>query len=160
MVGPDAKQFEPSHRRAIVAGFGPVGRLVAERLEVAGIDLTIIELNPQTVARQRELSKRTVHGNVADPQVLKSAGIVTADALIVTIPDEEAAVQACHHARRLHPGIYIAARANHLSRGMMCTQAGADHVVIDEIVTAEAMQQAVVDRLITQTGPASSARTP
>jgi len=56
-------------------------------------------------------------------------------------------VEACRVARELNPDIFIAARTNFVSKGMLCTQAGADCVIIEEIVTAKAMQRAITERL-------------
>ena len=43
---------------------------------------------------------------------------------------------------------------------MMCTQAGADCVIVEEVVTAQAMQQAVTERLMKMTRPAEDAGAP
>lgn len=144
----DGPTDAPERRRAIVAGFGPIGRMTAEQLERAGLQVTVVELNLHTIERQLHLDRRVLYGDVTDPEILRRAGIDGADALILTIPNEAAAVQACEVARQLNPAIFIAARTNFLSQGLLATQAGADHVVVEEVVTAEAMQRAVVDRLL------------
>jgi len=140
-------------RHVIVAGFGPVGRLVAEQLEERGVHVVIVELNLQTIERQLSRNKRVVYGDVTDEATLRSADIDEADALILTVPDEDVALEACRVARRLHPGLYIAARTNFLSKGMLCSQAGADDVIVEEVVTAEAMRDAVAAKLLTRQGP-------
>jgi len=140
----DSTQGGPAHRRrAIIAGYGPVGRTVAQQFERDGVDVTIIEMNESTIQRQAGMHKRVVHGDARDPSVLRAAGIERAAALVLAIPDEQQAVQACRVARELNPDIYIAARTNFLSQGMLATEAGADHVVVEEVVTAEAMERAV-----------------
>ena len=133
--------------RVVIAGYGPVGRAVAQMFP-KGTKLTIIDLNPGTIDRQAELGAQVVLGDVSDAAVLKAAKIDAADALIIAIPDEEVAIAACAAARKLAPDVYIAARANFLSKGMACRQAGADYVVVEEVVTAEAMKNAVVNRLL------------
>ena len=70
-----------------------------------------------------------------------------AGALIVTIPDEEAAVRACATARRINPDLFIALRTNFAGRGLIARAAGADFVVVEEIAAAEAMQRQIMDRL-------------
>lgn len=149
-IAPQAAQSDVPlrHGHVIVAGFGVVGRMVTEQLESAGVEVTVIELNPQTVERQQHLNRRVVLGDVADTDVLRQAGIFEADALIVAIPDEEEAVKAVRAARQTHPKIFIAARAEYVSRGLMCAQAGADCVIVEEVVTAEAMQRAVMEKLL------------
>lgn len=136
------------HGRVIVAGYGPVGRIVAEALEAAGVEITVVELNIRTIETQASLEKPVCFGDICDPETLKRAGIDTADAIIVAIPDEDAAIEACKVARLLHPDIFIAARANFVSRGHLARDAGADVVIVEEIVTGQAMAQAVMDKLL------------
>jgi Trk K+ transport system NAD-binding subunit len=137
----------PANRRAIVAGYGVVGRMVALELERIGLIVTLIELNLTTIERQLGLDKKVTYGDVLDPETLTRAGIQDTDVLVLTVPDEKIAVEACRVARKLNPNIFIAARTNYVSQGMLCTQAGADHVVVEEIVTAQAMQKAVTEAI-------------
>ncbi len=140
-------RIDTSHHRAIVVGFGVVGRMVAIELERQGLAVTIVELNLNTIEKQLDLDKNVVYGNALDPDTLTRAGIDRADVLVLAVPNEEDAVKACRTARGLNPDIYIAARTNFVSKGMLCTQAGADCVIVEEIVTAQAMQKAVTERL-------------
>lgn len=144
-------------RRAIVAGYGPVGRTVEVKLRAAGFEVVIVDLNPQTIEKQLGLDRRVVYGSCTDPQTLHKADIEHADALILAIPNEDAAIEACKVARKLNPHIFIAARTNFLSRGMLASQVGADAVVVEEVVTAEAMQRAVVEHFIEQRNPDGAA---
>jgi CPA2 family monovalent cation:H+ antiporter-2 len=107
----------------------------------------VIELNLKTIEKQLDLDKKVVYGNVLDPDTLTRAGIDKADVLVLAVPNEADAVEACRVARQLNPEIFIAARTNFVSQGMLCTQAGADCVIVEEIVTAQAMQKAITERL-------------
>ncbi|MCC7406757.1 MAG: NAD-binding protein, partial [Phycisphaeraceae bacterium] len=71
-----------------------------------------------------------------------------AAALVITVPDQDAAIRASAIARGLNPSLFIAARTSIVSSGLLARQAGADHVTIDELATAESMQHAVLDRLL------------
>ncbi len=121
--------------------------MVALELERSGLTVTIIELNLNTIEKQLGLDKKVVYGDVLDPNTLRKAGIDKADVLVLAVPGEEDAVNACRVARELNPDIFIAARTNFVSKGMLCTQAGADCVIVEEIVTAQAMQQAITQKL-------------
>jgi CPA2 family monovalent cation:H+ antiporter-2 len=134
-------------RHVVVAGFGPVGRTLAERFVKRGVPVVIIELNPGTVRRQSSMGRRIVYGDVTNPDVLESAGVREADAIILSIPDEDAAMRACPVIRRMNPGIFIAARTNYLSQAMAVQGAGADHVVVEEMATALTMEREVLARL-------------
>ena len=132
----------------IIAGFGPVGRACAERLEQAGVQYTIIELNARTVQTQMRLGRSIVYGDATNPAVLDSAGIREVRALILTIPDEDAMLRAIRVARQENPELFIAARAGVLSRAMQATELGADLVLVDEIAAARAMSDEVVSQLV------------
>lgn len=129
----------PPKRRAIVAGFGPFGRTVGERLDSLGIEYSIIEMNPDTVMTERKKGRNILYGDAANTEVLLSAGLDTAEALILTIPDEDAVERANAAAKRLRPDIYVAVRVSTLRRGQWAEALGADAVVVEEQSAAEAM---------------------
>lgn len=137
----------PPKATAIIAGFGPVGRAVADDLEKRGVKATIIELNPKTVERQHGLGRTIIYGDASNPEVLDKAGLATAKAAILTMPDEEAVLRACRLIRTLRPDIFIAARLNALSKALQAMQLGADHTVVEELATADAMAREVMMKL-------------
>ncbi len=131
----------------IIAGFGPMGRACAERLEKHQLKYTIIEMNARTVKTQTRLGRSIVYGDATNPIVLESAGILDASAIILTIPDETAMLRACRVVRQLNPDIYIVARAGMLSQANLATELGADKVLVDEIAAARGMAGEVVKQL-------------
>lgn len=135
----------PGH--IVIAGYGVVGRAVATRLLDMGIPWLVVELNPSTVRRQHALGHTIVYGDISNPDVQESAGLGRAEAVILTIPDDDAMIRACQGIRAQYPNIFIAARTTFLSRAMQATQAGANHVTVEEIATAEAMAKQVIEEL-------------
>jgi CPA2 family monovalent cation:H+ antiporter-2 len=132
---------------AIIAGFGPVGRAVADTLEKRGVIVTVIELNPRTVEKQHAMGRSIVYGDAGNPEVLHKAGLDRAEAIVLTMPDEEAVLRACRVIRQNKPEIFIAARLNVLSKALQAMQQGADHTVVEELATAEAMAKQVILKL-------------
>jgi CPA2 family monovalent cation:H+ antiporter-2 len=142
-----------SDRHVVVAGFGPVGRAVADNLEVRGVQVTVIELNPRTVERQTQIGRRKmVYGDVTNPEVLESAGVPHACAVVITVPDDETSLRAVEVVRRMAPTAFVSARTNFLSGSFRAQAAGADHVTVEEVVTAEAMQREVIRELLKRYG--------
>ena len=131
-------------KHVIIAGYGPIGRLIAEELERAGINYTIVELNPATVQEQSRRGKSVIFGDVRNLEVLESAGIRSAHALVLTIPDEEAVLRTCAVARRRAPDIFIAARTRVVSKRSGLMEIGADSVTVDETSAATEMLRAVM----------------
>lgn len=134
-------------RHAIVAGFGVVGRCTAEGLSNAGFVVTLLEINAKTIEKQTTLGRRAVLGDARNADDLKKAGIETAETLVLTMPNEDDALEACKVAHGIRPEVFIVARTNFVSKGLAALQHGADHVIIEELVTADAMKQAVVSKL-------------
>jgi voltage-gated potassium channel Kch len=134
-------------RRAIIAGYGVVGRAIADHLEIQNVPFTIIELNARTVETQQGLGRSVVFGDIGNPEVLEHAGIREVDAVLLTIPDDDAVMRACQMIRVLAPHVFIAARTTYLSTAFQASAAGADDVTISEVATAEAMVKRVLSRL-------------
>ena len=143
MTGP-ATTDDPKRPLAIVAGFGPVGRLVVDGLASAGFAVSILELNAETVKRQSALGRTIRLGDARRADDLLAAGLENASTLILTMPGEDDALEACRVANAIRPDVFITARTNFLSKGLLARAGGADHVVVEELVTAEAMRDAVL----------------
>lgn len=137
----------PSRQRAhtIIGGYGEVGRAVTAALEEAGIHCTIVEVNPETVRHVRREGKSAIFGDVANQHVLESAGLDHAAALILTMPDEPAMLAASAIARRIRgDDIFIAARLSLARHGDHAHEIGVNHITIEELETARALEQAVI----------------
>lgn len=146
-------------RRALVAGFGPVGRAVADRLAASGFEVSIIELNRKTVETQSALGRKIVYGDATNPDVLESAGVREAHAVVLTVPDDQAMLRACKAVRGVNAHAYIAARTNYLSTAFLAREQGASHVTVEELATAEAMVREILARVVAgaQPGPITPA---
>ncbi len=136
-----------THRRVILAGYGLVGRVVAEQLDQIGVSYTIVEMNPKTVEKQAKFKKDSVYGDISNPEVLEHAGLHDADAVIITIPDEEAVLRACAIVRKMAPKVFIAVRTSFFSKAMLATEAGADLVTVEEWATAQQMATEIAKHL-------------
>ncbi len=143
----DPDEDHPVVPRVLIAGFGPIGRACAERLERAGVPVAIIELNARTVRTQLELGRAAYYGDVTNRDVLEHAGIFDAIGVLLTMPDEEAMLRSVRTIRSLRPDVLIAARAGVVSKSMQARELGADEVIVEELAGAELMAQRVLERL-------------
>src|SRR5437764_12507900 len=87
----------------IIAGYGIVGRSVAESLCARKIPFCIVELNPATVSRLEHGPVPIIEGDIRDRQVLLQAGIERASALALAMPEERQALEALKVAREMRP---------------------------------------------------------
>lgn len=138
---------EPDVCEVIVAGFGPVGRACVDRLEKLDARCTIVELNPKTVRTQAGLGRSIVYGDVSNPDVLASAGVERSDAIVLTMPDAAAVLRAVRQIRTRRPDVFIAVRSAALSHAAAARDLGADAVTVEEIATAQAMAELVINRV-------------
>ncbi len=118
--------------RAIVVGYGPVGRTVTRLLRENDIEPTIVEMNVHTVRAVRETGLHAIYGDATHPDVLGGAGIADARAFIIAVSPLGGVEDACRLARAQNPGIRILARATHLREAGHLRAAGADVVFSGE----------------------------
>jgi CPA2 family monovalent cation:H+ antiporter-2 len=123
----------------IVIGFGVPGRAVADEARRQHLDVVVVEKNAQTVKRCHTAGVRMIVGDARDPLILKQAEINRAAAIVVAIPDEEAALQVTRLARALNAQAKILTRCHFTSAGFQAKDAGADEVVVAETVVAAQM---------------------
>ncbi|HEX2838257.1 MAG TPA: cation:proton antiporter [Phycisphaerales bacterium] len=138
-----APQRQP--HSVIIAGFGPVGRALADRLDVSGTRYVVVELNAKTVSRQASLGRTIVFGDISNHEVLEKAGVHHADAIFITVPDDEAVLHAVQAIRDANPRIFIAARTKFLSGKVAALTLGANSVTVEEVATAVAMEREALD---------------
>jgi CPA2 family monovalent cation:H+ antiporter-2 len=127
----------------VVAGFGPAGRLVVKRLARTGVQVSVVDLNPENVERAREAGVRALYGDAADPVVLRAAGVADATAIVIAISDAAATDRAVRAARSVAPGTRILVRAAYSSTASQLRTAGADDVVDFETSGAHALADLV-----------------
>lgn len=131
----------------IIAGFGPVGRVLADALTKRSVPYHVIELNADTVKRQRSLGVNITLGDARQAQVLDEAGIDQAAAVVITFPDAEVALECCAIARERAPAAIIAVRTRHLSDALQAKRLGADITVVEEIEAANALENVLTAAL-------------
>ena len=133
-------QIDP--KRCILVGYGPVGKVVRRLLEERGNDITVIDLNLDSIRRIREEGLKGVYGDVLRPGTLDEAGIATAGTLILSA-DIEDAPEIIRQARLLNPELRVLARCARLREATELQRAGADVVAAGEAEVGVALAEAV-----------------
>ena len=133
--------------RAIVVGYGPIGRSVTRLLRENEVEPTIIELNVDTVRQLGELGIKAIYGDASHRDTLASAGIATAGNLILSSAGMQHSAEVIRVARELNPEIHVLARANYLGERTQLARAGAEEVFSAEGEVALAFSVAILRRL-------------
>src|SRR6185369_15105583 len=132
-----------SAHRAIVVGYGPVGRTVVRLLREHEVESTVIELNYDTVRELTAQGIASVNGDAAQASILEAAGIRGVRTLIFAAsgsPPEAIA----RTARDLNPDLRIFARSSYVREVPSAHAAGADVVVAAEAEVAIAMTECLL----------------
>lgn len=143
--------------RAIVVGYGPVGREVARRITENGIEPFIIDMNAETVLALQAEHKHALYGDATKPELLIQAGIKSAAYLVITIPESTIGQLILVSARTLNPKIRILMRTRYLSQSAILQESGADTVCADEAEIATALAVLVRAHIRSDQGSLNSA---
>ncbi|GMV15776.1 MAG: potassium efflux system protein [Polyangiaceae bacterium] len=134
------QEIEPN--RSILVGYGPVGRIVHRLLTERGAEVTVIDLNLDTVRGLRAEGFAAVYGDVLRAGTLAEAGIATAGSLILSADVEDSA-ELIRQARLANPDLRVLARCTHLRDASALRRAGADVVAAGEAEVGVALAEAV-----------------
>lgn len=111
----------------IVCGWGRVGKTVAEYAKGYGMDVVVVDVDPERFGDDVERSY--IVGDATTDAVLESAGIGQARALVAALADDADNLFVTLSARGLNPDLFIVARARVSSTEAKLLQAGANRVV-------------------------------
>jgi CPA2 family monovalent cation:H+ antiporter-2 len=128
--------------RCILVGYGPVGRIVHRLLKERGADITVIDLNLETIRRLRDKGHSALYADVLRPGTLEEAGIARAGSFILSADVEDAA-EIIRQARLLNPELRVLARCAHLRDAPALRRAGATVVAAGEAEVGVALAEAV-----------------
>jgi CPA2 family monovalent cation:H+ antiporter-2 len=95
----------------LIVGYGRVGRLVGEMLQVHGRAFTAVDSDPDVVRAAREAGARLYFGDAGREAFLKACGVETAAAVVVTMDAPAKVDEVVRTARRLRPDLTLIARA-------------------------------------------------
>jgi len=142
-AGDYTKSSWPSGR-AVVVGYGPLGRLVTRLLAERGIEPVIIEMNIETYRQLRSQGHMAVYGDANQREVLEQAGIAGAASLVLSASGSAEAAESIRTAREINPKIHIVARADYLRQTELLEVAGANEVFAGEGEVAMAMTDSIL----------------
>ena len=128
---------ESEKRRAIVVGLGPIGRSVTHFLAEAGVDVCLIDMNPNNLHAYAQEGFRTITGDATEPKILQYADILKTNLVVITIPNDSFATGTIMEVRKLRPSCSIVARCRYSAYVQKLKKAGADLVFCEETEASE-----------------------
>ncbi|MGD9508814.1 MAG: cation:proton antiporter [Geminicoccaceae bacterium] len=144
---PDLAAAPALQRHVVVAGYGRVGRAIAEMLEETGIPFVVLEQDLRRVPPGPRERRRVYYGDGSDPQVLRSVATEQASALVVTLDRPAAAERVVAVARQMFPDVPIVARGHDGPNSARLRALGASVVVPETLELSLILSEAVLRRL-------------
>ncbi|PJA31665.1 MAG: portal protein [Zetaproteobacteria bacterium CG_4_9_14_3_um_filter_53_7] len=118
---PDEGNFAP----VVIAGFGRVGQVVANMLELSHIPYMAYDSDHDLVLAEREKGRSVYYGDLSDPALLSAIGLAKARLVIVTVDTPLHAVRIVSHIKDIYPGLKIFARAKDVKTKHLLIKYGA-----------------------------------
>ena len=138
---------------AVIIGFGRVGRLVADMLEVHGKPYIAVEANIDVVSAARREGYPVIFGDVARSELVDKLNLGRASALILTMDDPVLTVRLTRRVRNWVPDIAIVARARDPEHAAELYKAGATEAVPETLESSLQLSEAVLVELGVAMGP-------
>jgi monovalent cation:H+ antiporter-2, CPA2 family len=117
----------------IICGYGRCGQNLARMLEREGIAYMALDLDPDRVRQAAAAGDSVVYGDAARLQALMAAGLVRANAVVITYLDVAGAVKVLAHTRSHAPQVPVIVRTQDDHDLEKLQAAGATEVVPESI---------------------------
>lgn len=130
----------------IVCGYGKNGHHAVEELLLHGEIVVVIERDHNVIAEHEFHKKENLYfieGDATHDDVLQSANVHNARALISTLPTDADNVFVVLTARELNPGLLIISRASDEQTDSKLRRAGADYVIMPDHIGGHRMGKLV-----------------
>lgn len=121
--------YDVNEHPAVVVGAGDAGQAAVRALHRRGVPVALVEQDPAALKRLRGLCRHPVLGDAMDPDVLRSAGIDKAPAVLLTTTSDALNIFIASQCRVLNPDLRIISRITHEHNIEAIHHAGADFVL-------------------------------
>jgi CPA2 family monovalent cation:H+ antiporter-2 len=138
----DAAERAPG--RVVIAGFGRVGRLVADMLDQHKVPYLAVDMDPALVAKARDEGRKVYYGDMARPDFLAKCGLDDARALVVSMDAPIRVDEVVKAAKAARSDLLIVARARDAHHAARLYRAGATDAVPETIEASLLLSEAVL----------------
>lgn len=132
LAGEGHRQEASETGQAIVIGVGPIGRQIASRLEIIGVNVNLVDMSPVNLHAFAQQGFHTVAGDARAAETLRAANADNCDLAVVSVPNDEAALAVVKSLRKLNRQINIVVRCRYQSNINGLRRSGAQRVVSEE----------------------------
>lgn len=138
------KQIDSLSNHIIICGFGRNGRQAAKKLLMHKRSFVVIDSNKEIIEKHKNDGILFVVGDANEDETLELAGIYRSDCLISALPNDSDNVFVVLSARQMNPNLRIISRASNESSYSKLKLAGANNVILPDIIGGDHMASLVV----------------
>ena len=139
--------------QVVILGFGRVGRMVADMLEMHGKDYLAVDSDIDGVAASRKEGYDVLFGDVARPELIGKLRERKPSALILTMDNPVLVNRLAKQLRRAFPDLPIVARARDTAHASALYRAGVTDAVPETLEASLQLSEAVLVDLGVPMGP-------
>lgn len=133
---PEQKPEKELNNHLIIIGYGINGSNLAKAAASSNIPYFVIEMNPETVRREREKGIPILFGDATQDHILETAYLSEARAVVIAISDNQATKSIIKNIRSHSESIYLLVRTRYVSETSELIALGADEVIPEEFETS------------------------
>ena len=138
------KEIDSLSNHIVICGFGRNGKQSAKKLLMHNRPFVVIESNKELIEKNQKDGILFVCGNAKEDEALNHAGLDRAECLISALPNDSDNVFVVLSARQLNSKMRIISRASNESSYSKLKLAGANNVILPDIIGGDHMASLVV----------------
>lgn len=131
------RAIEAVEDHVIVCGYGTFGKTVTAALEDADRNVVVVEVGDAQFEQAIEDDVLVVQGDARNEGTLSDAGLDRANAVVGAVDDANVNIQTVLAASQLAPSVRLVVRVGDESDATLARRAGADEVIIPEVVSGQ-----------------------
>lgn len=115
-----------SQHPIILAGFGRFGQVIGRFLMAQGVQVTVLEKDPEQIDLIRKFGFKAYYGDATRLDILRGAGAADARLMIVAVGNRDACLHIVDMVKAEFPQLVVFARARNREHAYLLHKAGAD----------------------------------
>ncbi|MFO1242776.1 MAG: monovalent cation:proton antiporter-2 (CPA2) family protein [Rickettsiales bacterium] len=135
------------HNPVILAGFGRFGQIIGRFLTAQGVNVTVLEKNPEQIELLRKFDFKGYFGDAARLDLLRSAGAEQAKLLVIAVDDANVCLEIAKMAKEEFPHLKIFARARNRRHAYELFKAGVEYFKRETFDSSLTMAQEIMIEL-------------
>ncbi|MEX0750016.1 MAG: NAD-binding protein, partial [Dehalococcoidia bacterium] len=140
---PEERRPRRVGRKAVVAGYGTVGKTVVDALR-GRFEVVVVDEDARALRGLEGENIRVINGDASNPAIIDEMGLDDCRVLVVAIPDPFAARRLVERARMMYPDLDVISRAINEEEASKLRIAGAfDAIVADREVALELVRHSL-----------------